>query len=152
MGDPAEPEITWSPEQWERLKDAFSIAIAYGPDAVEDGLQAAGVENGGLAGKLRRLVEQYHRFQDADAPAVADLPSETVIAGRFRVVARLGGGGFGDVYRVADLVTGVDRALKGTCVRPIPKPFWTSRTRFAASAATANTIASIIPTSSPSTI
>jgi eukaryotic-like serine/threonine-protein kinase len=113
MGDHAGPEITWSPEQWERLKDAFSIAIAYGADGVEDGLRAAGIDHGELANKLRRLVEQYHCLEDSVQPALATLvPSETLIAGRFRVIARLGGGGFGDVYRVADLETGVDRALK----------------------------------------
>lgn len=95
---------------WARIKEAFSIAIARTPDDAGKALiQACGGDDE-LVGHVRPLVEEHFRILSAvqvRTPAeIPDAELPGIIAGRYRVLARLGGGSFGDVYRVSDEVAG----------------------------------------------
>ena len=102
-------------EVWERMKSAFFSVISGGPAEAESAMAAVCDGDEDLLRRLRPLVEEHFRLtgssdavilepasaKTADNARSPDLPS--VLAGRFRVVARLGGGSFGDVYRVTGL-------------------------------------------------
>jgi hypothetical protein len=97
-------------KRWERIKQVFSSVIACGPDRASARLLSECESDDELLRELRPLVEEHFRLVNAgeatvgvDASKVTsepDLPS--LLAGRFRVIARLGSGSFGDVYRVID--------------------------------------------------
>src|SRR5919106_1859976 len=64
---------------------------------------------------LRREAESLLAFheEDADAqPADATFAAGDVFAGRYRMIARIGRGGMGDVWRADDLVLNTPVALK----------------------------------------
>ena len=93
-----------NPQQWERLKDAFSIVIAGGPDRASEAIAELSRGDAQMAHALRLLVAEHFKLADVparerrerDAEYVApELPR--VLAHRFRVLARLGAGTFGDV-------------------------------------------------------
>ncbi len=102
-GTPGSPAM--DPAQWERVRQVFYTAIAAGP---ERSTQVLNLECRGepeLAREIQPLVDQHFRAVKARGDAVAShaLPDDSsMLAGRFRVISRLGGGGFGDVYRVVD--------------------------------------------------
>src|SRR5687768_535881 len=103
--------------RWERIKRAFSSVIAHGPDRALDALLEECDGDEELGRELRPLVEEHFRLLNADRTTVptdgstAELPA--LVAGRFRILARLGSGSFGDVYRVKDEVAGGEEvALK----------------------------------------
>ncbi len=108
-----------NPQQWERLKDAFSIVIAGGPDRASEAIAELSRGDAQMAHALRLLVAEHFKLADVparerrerDAEYVApELPR--VLAHRFRVLARLGAGTFGDVYRAIDEKAGAEVALK----------------------------------------
>ncbi len=96
--------------RWERIKRAFSTVIARGPGRNSDALLNACDGDDDLVQEVRPLVEEHFRLLSADrTPASADPPAPElaeIVAGRFRVLARLGAGSFGDVYRVIDELAG----------------------------------------------
>jgi tetratricopeptide (TPR) repeat protein len=103
-----------------RAKDIFLDAVAIG--AAD---RAAFVEQA-CAGDaaLRREVESlllYHDEESTNEPehAAAGFVPGVVIAGRYRMVARIGQGGMGDVWRADDLVLDTAIALKVFLARGI---------------------------------
>ncbi|MEO7142021.1 MAG: protein kinase, partial [Bryobacteraceae bacterium] len=101
---------------WARIKEAFSIVIACGPDDAREALLQACNGDDELVQQVRPLVEEHFRILSAvEMPAPAAIPDTElprIIAGRYRLIARLGSGSFGDVYRVSDEVAGGELALK----------------------------------------
>ena len=91
---------------WARIKEAFSVAISCGPDAADEALfQTCGGDNE-LLRQVRPLVEEHFRILNevevrphTEGPDT-ELPG--LLACRYRVLNRLGGGSFGDVYKVSD--------------------------------------------------
>ncbi len=96
--------------RWERMKRAFSVVIARGPSRVSEALNRECGGDEEMARELRPLVEEHFRLAHAGQTLGTDDASTTgvpeLIADRFRVLARLGSGGFGDVYRVTDEFAG----------------------------------------------
>src|SRR5579862_5991519 len=105
---------------WERLKDAFGAVIEGGSEHAEEAMIAECAGDEKLLRELRPLVEAHFRLASGESPldreplrSAFEPPLPSIIAGRFRVIARLGSGSFGDVYRVADLTGGAEHvALK----------------------------------------
>jgi eukaryotic-like serine/threonine-protein kinase len=100
--------------RWQRVKEVFSALITRQPSGNGDLLAACG-DDAELADLVRPLIEEHRRLE-AEAgkhvsitAAAPELPC--VFAGRFRVLARLGGGSFGEVYRVIDEAGGHDGEL-----------------------------------------
>src|SRR5678816_4281969 len=96
--------------RWARIKDVFSLAIAHGPDAAEQMLRKACAGDEELLSLVSPMVTEHVRILEADTarePAEeSQINSSRVIAGRYRVISRLGGGTFGDVYHVSDEMDG----------------------------------------------
>jgi hypothetical protein len=108
-----------NPQQWERLKDAFSIVIAGGRDSASEAIAEAARGDDQMAHALRMLVEEHFRLVDvaprerSEAQTTAVVPElPGVLADRFRVLARLGAGTFGDVFRATDQKAGAEVAVK----------------------------------------
>ena len=93
-------------ERWARLKEVFSTVIAFGPNRALTALHSECQGDDDLLRQVRPLVEEHFHLQNTGQTAAApelEAPGPTgLVAGRFKVQARLGGGGFGDVYRVSD--------------------------------------------------
>jgi serine/threonine protein kinase len=102
------------PARWERFKRIFSEVVSGElPLDSERFLDACGGDSELLRG-VRSLAEEHFRLAAAardggagQLPEAAELPR--VLVGRYRVLARLGGGSFGDVYRVADEASSGDQ-------------------------------------------
>src|SRR5438093_7932279 len=102
---------------WERIKEVFSFVIAQGPDDVFDVLIQACNGDNDLASHVRPLVEEHFRILNSVAVPASQVElyaeGPSLLAGRYRVLSRLGGGSFGDVYRVSDdAAGGAELALK----------------------------------------
>src|SRR5690242_6799563 len=83
---------------WGRLRKAWDRIVAAGPEHAAEAVREHCGDDEEAAGLLRRMLKNH--FELDGTRGTAELPH--VIAGRFRVFERLGGGAFGDVYRVAD--------------------------------------------------
>lgn len=96
--------------RWARIKDVFSLAIAHGADAAEQMLRKACAGDEELLSLVRPMVSEHFRILEADtepkAAEESEIHSSRIIAGRYRVISRLGGGTFGDVYHVSDEMDG----------------------------------------------
>ena len=109
-----------NPQRWERMKEIFSRVVTLGAERTPSALAGACGGDEDLLRELQPLVEEHFRLEAertriVGAPphpaAESDLPS--VLGGRFRVIAHLGSGSFGDVYRVIDEAAGGEEvALK----------------------------------------
>lgn len=111
------------PEVWDRVRSIFAEAAGLDPDARTRVLEQAGTEE-------RAEVERLLAAHDAPGglPETArqvpwslsggphELPAETVVSDRFRIVRRIGRGGMGEVYEADDLELGGKVALK--TIRP----------------------------------
>ena len=104
------------PKQWKRLKRVFSVAVARGAEDARDGLPDSCHGDAALQKALGQLVEEHMWLEHARGATPSTRASDTFprafMGGRFRVLARVGAGTFGDVYRVVDQKAGTEFALK----------------------------------------
>ena len=114
------------PERWERIKEVFEAALELDAPARTAFLADACGEDEDLCAEVTHLLGRYEaagEFLERPVVPVARLPflsdrpqgifsPEQVVAGRFRVVRRLGEGGMGEVYETFDLELADYVALK----------------------------------------
>jgi tetratricopeptide (TPR) repeat protein len=93
----------------QRAKDVFLAAVERPPEE----RRAAIAELCGSDETLRREAESLLAFHEEEgAPEEATFNAGDVFAGRYRMIARIGRGGMGDVWRADDLVLNTPVALK----------------------------------------
>src|SRR5262245_32346969 len=105
-----------TPERWARVKQLFSIAVDRGPDMDPAALRDLCGGDRGLSDDLAALVQEHFRLE-TQAGSVGTSPAPppdvaTYAHRRFRFLARIGAGSFGDVYKVHDEQRGTTVALK----------------------------------------
>jgi eukaryotic-like serine/threonine-protein kinase len=101
--------------RWARIKDAFYEAVASGTPIANEVVVHACRGDAELVREVLPLIEEHLRIEQAAdlRPGRADASAPRIIARRFQVLARLGGGSFGDVFRVLDVSKGgAEFALK----------------------------------------
>jgi len=99
----------------QRAKDVFLVALAQpGPDRSAFLADACG-DDTALRAEVESLL-QFHETTGASEPEVAGEPARfapgQMFAGRYRMVARIGRGGMGDVWRAEDVILQTSVALK----------------------------------------
>lgn len=106
------------------------------PEAREPHLRSLDASNPSLARELRRMLDVHSQMPSIDvpneltnAPAEVDLPEGTVLASRYRIVRKLGEGGYGVVY-LADQIDDVKRPVAIKLLRR-PRPRGAVRRRAA---------------------
>ena len=96
--------------RWARIKDVFTQAITLGPEASDDVLLEVCEGDEELLSDVRPIIAEHFRLLSASTSSTSTVESTrevpNIIAGRYRVITRLGGGSFGDVYRVSDEMDG----------------------------------------------
>ena len=101
-----------TPERWERLKRLFEEALALEPEDREKLVDSVCSEDPGLGNELLRLLEGHEKTStDSEEPFLQlqeilseapEISENDVLAGRFRIVARLGKGGQAWVFKAYD--------------------------------------------------
>lgn len=91
---------------WARVTEAFSFVISHDCDDAPGALIQVCGSDEELLRHVRPLVDEHFRHLKAVASPRAvdtvDAQLPAILGGRYRVLSRLGGGNFGDVYRVSD--------------------------------------------------
>ena len=99
----------------QRAKDVFLVALAQpGPNRSAFLADACG-DDTALRAEVESLLH-FHETTGASEPAAAAEPARfapgQMFAGRYRMVARIGRGGMGDVWRAEDVILQTSVALK----------------------------------------
>lgn len=126
-----------TPERHARIKELFLAACRMPPEQRSGWLKERCGDDANLRNEIQRLLDQHSADLSGDsADATADsaqnsvrFQSGDVVAGRFRIVSRLGAGGMGEVFRAEDLVLDQTIALKFLSPEHAANPIWLSRFR-----------------------
>jgi eukaryotic-like serine/threonine-protein kinase len=104
------------PAPWDQVKEIFLAATELDPDQREAFLQEACAGNPALRDKVDRLINHHEQTQTVELVPPPQhrrtLADGEILSGRFKILAFVGRGGMGEVYRAADLELGGDVALK----------------------------------------
>ena len=121
-----------SAEEWEKTKQVLEEALRLEPEQRRAYLDSACGQNSGLRAEVESLISSHEaagsQFLAAGAPALLGLTSDVsparqhqdltgTVVGRLRVVARLGAGGMGEVWRAEDPKLQRTVAVKRVSVR-----------------------------------
>src|SRR5438552_2837535 len=104
-------------KQWEQVKEAFHAIVDLDAEGRAVALAQLQHRSPDLRAEVEELVENDEQAGDflAEALTLEQLPrfnDGELIAGRYRVVRFIGGGGMGEVYEVHDNQLGERLALK----------------------------------------
>lgn len=89
--------------RWARIGEIFSSAIAEGPQGAYEVAMRECADDPEVFECLDKILREHFRAacqEHISADGISNLSS--TIANRFKVISRLGTGGFGEVYRVSD--------------------------------------------------
>src|SRR5688500_17075537 len=112
-------------ERWQRINELFHAALQRGPDERATFLQAECAEDAALCDEVQRLVRAHENAGDFAGSAARERLARAVIAGGehasvsigdtlgpYKILARIGEGGMGQVYRGRDTRVARDVAIK----------------------------------------